>query len=97
MNSTKWDSLSTFVKYLGKQGVAIVDETEKGWYIQYIDRTYLKRKEELDKQKKADLVSKERKEDEGGGAPRLALCITHPSTRRPLPRTRRRKRRGSSA
>lgn len=29
MNATKWESLTTFVKYLGKQGLAIVDETEK--------------------------------------------------------------------
>ena len=29
MNATKWESLTTFVKYLGKQGTAIVDETEK--------------------------------------------------------------------
>lgn len=29
MNATKWDTLTTFVKYLGKQGVAVVDETEK--------------------------------------------------------------------
>jgi hypothetical protein len=29
MNSTKWDTLTTFVKYLGKQGMCVVDETEK--------------------------------------------------------------------
>lgn len=49
MNSTKWDTLTTFVKYLGKQGHCLVDETEKGWFVQFIDRSYLKRKEELDK------------------------------------------------
>lgn len=29
MNATKWDTLTTFVKYLGKQGHCLVDETEK--------------------------------------------------------------------
>lgn len=62
MNATKWDSLTTFVKYLGKQGVALVDETEKGWFVQYIDRTYLKRKEELDKMKKKDLEEETRQQ-----------------------------------
>jgi DNA/RNA-binding protein KIN17 len=38
MNSTVWTTLTGFCKYLGKEGKCIVDETEKGWYIQYIDR-----------------------------------------------------------
>lgn len=38
MNGTVWTTLTGFCKYLGKEGKAIVDETEKGWYIQYIDR-----------------------------------------------------------
>ena len=38
MNATIWSSLTGFCKYLGKEGKAIVDETEKGWFIQYIDR-----------------------------------------------------------
>lgn len=38
MNATIWTTLATFVKYLGKEGKAVVDETEKGWFIQYIDR-----------------------------------------------------------
>lgn len=38
MNATIWTTLTGFCIYLGKQGKAIVDETEKGWYIQYIDR-----------------------------------------------------------
>jgi len=29
MNSTKWSTLTTFVKYLGKTSKCIVDETEK--------------------------------------------------------------------
>ena len=38
MNATIWTSLTELCKYLGKEGKAIVDETEKGWFIQYIDR-----------------------------------------------------------
>jgi DNA/RNA-binding protein KIN17 len=37
MNSTRWASLSDFVKYLGKKGKCIVDETERGWYVQYVE------------------------------------------------------------
>ena len=36
MNSTQWTSLTGFIKYLGKEGRVICDETEKGWFITYI-------------------------------------------------------------
>mmetsp|Transcript_9036 Transcript_9036/g.29674 ORF Transcript_9036/g.29674 Transcript_9036/m.29674 type:complete len:394 (+) Transcript_9036:49-1230(+) len=35
MNATRWYSLTEFVKYLGKEGKAEVDETPKGWFIKY--------------------------------------------------------------
>ena len=38
MNSTMWESLTSFVQYLGRKGKCTVEETEKGWYIQWIDR-----------------------------------------------------------
>merc|ERR1712142_1009464 len=38
MNSTKWETLTAFVQYLGKTGKCIVDHTEKGWYVTWIDR-----------------------------------------------------------
>ena len=38
MNSTQWETLTEFVKYLGKEGMCVVDYTEKGWFVQYIDR-----------------------------------------------------------
>lgn len=38
MNSTKWLTLGSFVAWLGKNGYAEVDHTERGWYITYIDR-----------------------------------------------------------
>ncbi|KAK0243838.1 domain of Kin17 curved DNA-binding protein-domain-containing protein [Armillaria nabsnona] len=37
MNSTRWVTLTEFVKHLGRMGVARVDETEKGWFIAWID------------------------------------------------------------
>jgi len=37
MNSTRWVTLTEFTKHLGRTGVAKVDETEKGWFIAWID------------------------------------------------------------
>jgi DNA/RNA-binding protein KIN17 len=38
MNSTKWATLTDFVQYLGKTGKCVVEETERGWYVTYIER-----------------------------------------------------------
>eukprot|EP00116_Pleurobrachia_bachei_P005094 sb/3465356/ len=38
MNSTKWTTLTGFVTWLGRKGICKVDETEKGWFVTYIDR-----------------------------------------------------------
>ena len=38
MNSTKWLTLTEFIKYLGKLGKVKVDETPKGWYIAVVHR-----------------------------------------------------------
>ncbi|XP_012227745.1 DNA/RNA-binding protein KIN17 [Linepithema humile] len=38
MNATQWLTLTAYVKWLGRSGQCIVDETEKGWYVTYIDR-----------------------------------------------------------
>eukprot|EP00232_Nephroselmis_pyriformis_P022591 CAMPEP_0182856902 /NCGR_PEP_ID=MMETSP0034_2-20130328/2731_1 /TAXON_ID=156128 /ORGANISM="Nephroselmis pyriformis, Strain CCMP717" /LENGTH=230 /DNA_ID=CAMNT_0024988069 /DNA_START=249 /DNA_END=938 /DNA_ORIENTATION=- len=38
MNSTRWTTLTEFVKYLGREGLCEVDETPKGWFIKYVDR-----------------------------------------------------------
>lgn len=39
MNSTRWQSLTEFVIYLGREGLVEVDETERGWYIKWIDKS----------------------------------------------------------
>ncbi|KAI9145272.1 domain of Kin17 curved DNA-binding protein-domain-containing protein [Paraphysoderma sedebokerense] len=38
MNSTEWATLTEFVKYLGREGMCQVEETPKGWFIEWIDR-----------------------------------------------------------
>lgn len=39
MNATRWVTLTEFVKHLGRSGVARVDETEKGWFLAWIDNS----------------------------------------------------------
>ena len=41
MNSTKWLTLTEFVKYLGRTGQCKVDETEKGWFIAVVQKDEL--------------------------------------------------------
>mmetsp|Transcript_23960 Transcript_23960/g.42881 ORF Transcript_23960/g.42881 Transcript_23960/m.42881 type:complete len:434 (-) Transcript_23960:131-1432(-) len=56
MNSTKWAALTDFVQYLGKKAVCVVEETERGWYVTYIERdpALLARQEALQRKTKAD-------------------------------------------
>jgi Domain of Kin17 curved DNA-binding protein len=49
MNSTKWYTLTDFVKYLGREGLCKVDETPKGWFISLIHRDPV---EEIEEQKR---------------------------------------------
>uniref|UniRef100_A0A3B4BQY3 DNA/RNA-binding protein Kin17 WH-like domain-containing protein n=1 Tax=Pygocentrus nattereri TaxID=42514 RepID=A0A3B4BQY3_PYGNA len=62
MNATQWETLTDFTKWLGREGFCKVDETPKGWYVQYIDRDpeTIRRQEELEKKKKQDLDDEER-------------------------------------
>jgi DNA/RNA-binding protein KIN17 len=39
MNATRWVTLTEFAKHLGRTGVVRVDETEKGWFIAWIDNS----------------------------------------------------------
>ncbi|KZV95455.1 hypothetical protein EXIGLDRAFT_739734 [Exidia glandulosa HHB12029] len=39
MNATRWVTLTGFCQSLGKAGIAHVDETEKGWFIAWIDNS----------------------------------------------------------
>ncbi|KAM4677635.1 DNA/RNA-binding protein KIN17 [Discoglossus pictus] len=62
MNATQWETLTDFTKWLGREGYCKVDETPKGWYVQYVDRDpeTIRRQQELEKKKKQDLDDEER-------------------------------------
>lgn len=60
MNATRWLTLSDYVKWLGRSGQCVVDETEKGWFISYIDRS----PEVLEQQQKIARKEKQDKDDE---------------------------------
>ncbi|XP_058803860.1 DNA/RNA-binding protein KIN17 [Phymastichus coffea] len=62
MNATIWLTLTAFVKWLGKGGKCIVDETEKGWFVTYIDRDpeTLAAQEKKEKKEKMDKDDQER-------------------------------------
>jgi DNA/RNA-binding protein KIN17 len=65
MNATRWLSLTEYVKYLGREGICTVDETEKGWYITWIDRdpeTIARQQADMKKQK-MDKDDEERKRE----------------------------------
>lgn len=61
MNSTKWTTLSDFVQYLGKSAKCVVEETERGWYVTYIERdpTILAQQENYERR----VESEKREED----------------------------------
>ncbi|GFN94549.1 DNA/RNA-binding protein kin17-like [Plakobranchus ocellatus] len=62
MNSTQWETLTEFVKYLGKEGKCIVDYTEKGWFVAYVDRDpeTIRRQEALKAKEKMEVTDEER-------------------------------------
>ncbi|KAF9432806.1 hypothetical protein BGZ76_010297 [Entomortierella beljakovae] len=64
MNSTKWASLSEFVMYLGKEGLATVDETPKGWFIQWVDNSpkTLARQEAIAKKERMEMDDEQREQ-----------------------------------
>ena len=64
MNATIWETLTDFVMYLGRTGKCQVDETERGWYIMYIDRDpeTLRKLEARAKRERSDLAADEKHE-----------------------------------
>ncbi|XP_064483551.1 DNA/RNA-binding protein KIN17-like [Ornithodoros turicata] len=62
MNATRWLTLTSFVKWLGREGHCTVDETEKGWFITYVDRDpeTIRRQEAVAKKERLDLDDQER-------------------------------------
>ena len=64
MNSTRWLTLTDYVKWLGRKSLCVVDETEKGWFVTYIDRDpeTMRRQIEAEKKKKLDLDDRQRQQ-----------------------------------
>lgn len=62
MNATCWTSLTGFVKYLSKVGKVVADETEKGWYITYIDNDpkMMAKKAMMEQRQQAEIDEDER-------------------------------------
>lgn len=61
MNATHWTTLTEFVQYLGKTGKCVVEETERGWDVSYIERDVgiLARKEALLRREEAEKAAEE--------------------------------------
>ena len=66
MNATIWETLTDFVMYLGRAGKCEVDETEKGWFVTYIERDpeALAKLEARSKRDRHDLDSEEKHQRE---------------------------------
>ena len=39
MNSTRWKTLTEFITFLGHEGICKVEDTDKGWFISWIDNS----------------------------------------------------------
>ncbi|KJP85169.1 hypothetical protein AK88_05187 [Plasmodium fragile] len=62
MNATVWVTLTDFVLYLGKTGKCKIEETERGWYLEYIDREKIEREKAFEERKKIEYSYEELKE-----------------------------------
>lgn len=62
MNATKWPSLTEFAKYLGREGICRVEDTEKGLHISWIDNSpeALRRQDAIRKKERQDKGDEER-------------------------------------
>jgi hypothetical protein len=66
MNATMWPTLTDYVKYLGRTGKVVAEETERGWFITYIDRDpeAVRRAERVAQRREQDSAQAARVEDE---------------------------------
>lgn len=62
MNATVWVTLTDFVLYLGKTGKCKIEQTERGWYLEYIDREKIEREKAYQERKKIEYSYEELKE-----------------------------------
>ncbi|KAJ2353154.1 hypothetical protein IWW50_004157 [Coemansia erecta] len=64
MNATKWDTLSDFVKYLGREGKCKVEDAEQGWMVEWIDVSpeALARKAAISKKERQEMDDDQREQ-----------------------------------
>lgn len=64
MNATRWPSLTEFAKYLGREGICRVEDTEKGLHISWIDNSpeALRRSDAIRKKERQDRGDEEREQ-----------------------------------
>jgi DNA/RNA-binding protein KIN17 len=64
MNATKWPSLTEFAKYLGREGICRVEETDKGLQVAWIDNSpeALRRQDAIKKKERQDKGDEEREQ-----------------------------------
>ena len=62
MNSTRWTTLTEFIKHLGREGICVIDETPKGWFITYRpeDKEEMMRQASMKKRERATEEEEER-------------------------------------
>lgn len=64
MNATKWPSLTEFAKFVGREGICRVEETDKGLHIAWIDNSpeALRRQDAIRKKDRQDKGDEEREQ-----------------------------------
>ena len=64
MNATRWPSLTEFAKYLGREGICRVEDTEKGLHVSWIDNSpeALRRQDAIRKKERQDRGDEEREQ-----------------------------------
>ncbi|KAJ2802592.1 hypothetical protein H4S07_004656 [Coemansia furcata] len=64
MNATKWNSLSDFAMYLGREGKCRVEDSERGWVIEWIDTSpeALARKAAITKKERQEMDDEQREQ-----------------------------------
>ncbi|KAJ2435532.1 hypothetical protein GGF42_009036, partial [Coemansia sp. RSA 2424] len=64
MNATKWDSLSDFAMYLGREGKCRVEDSERGWLIEWIDTSpeALTRRAAITKKERQEMDDEQREQ-----------------------------------
>ena len=86
MNSTKWTTLTEFVKYLGREKLCDIEETAKGWFI-----TYKPRDKEEQLRDRMEMEKRRKEEDE---ETRMANVLARQIAKQNKKGERRRRKRG---